>query len=199
MIFKELILKTEYDEVWKELQGYYDYDYDIYYKAYQNVILELEKIDPKSSDPPTTIVVAKTEDWLKPGEYIFDVFGIISGDKNHYALEWSPWNEWLGFSVLDKSIQIYGESVILAHSLYEMTFFGYNSSDVAKKIRKEKVKLDKNLKEIEEGKAKLIPHEEFMSEFGISEERSQEEIEKDRKECEKIAARNKEVYRLLLD
>lgn len=80
MIFEELIAIVEYDDIWEELQRYYNYE-DIYYKAYQDVLLELEKLSLKSSNPPTTIVVAKIENWLEPGEYIFDVFGIMSGDK----------------------------------------------------------------------------------------------------------------------
>jgi len=197
MIFKELIAKVEYDDIWKELKGHYDHE-DIYYKAYRDVLLELEKIDPHSADTPTTIVAAKIENWLEPGEYIFDVLGIIGGDKSHYALEWSLWDEWLGFNVLDKSVQIYGDSVVAAHSLYEMTFFGYNYSDVSKKISKEKAILDKSIKEIEEGKTELIPHDKFMEELGISDECSAEELERDREEREKIIDRNEKVYRLLL-
>jgi len=57
---------------------------------------------------------------------------------------------------------------------------------------------NKSINEIEKGKSKLIPHDEFMEEPGISDERSAEEVERDRKEHAKIAARNKEVHRLLL-
>lgn len=198
MIFKELITEVNYDDVWKELKRHYDYE-DLYYKAYQDVLLELEEINPKSSsNPPITIAVAKIENWLEPGKYIFDVFGIISGDKSHYALEWSFWDEWLGFDVLDKSTQIYGDSVVVAHSLYEMTFFGYNSGDVAKKTIEGKAVINKRIKKIEKGKVKLIPHDEFMDELGISEECPDKELGKDQKECGKIAIRNEKVYRLLL-
>ena len=38
----------------------------------------------------------------------------------------------------------------------------------------------------------------YMEELGISDERSKEEVERDRKECEKITYRNEKVYRLLL-
>ncbi|MBN2073827.1 MAG: hypothetical protein JW770_07785 [Actinobacteria bacterium] len=42
----------------------------------------------------------------------------------------------------------------------------------------EKAILDKSIKEIEEGKAKLIAHEEIMAELGIGDERSAEELKK---------------------
>jgi len=42
MIFKELIAKVEYDDIWKELKGHYDYE-DMYYEEYRDVLLELEK------------------------------------------------------------------------------------------------------------------------------------------------------------
>lgn len=52
--------------------------------------------------------------------------------------------------------------------------------------------------EIEEGSAKLVPHEKFMAELGVSDERSAEELGKDHKEYERISARNEKVYGRLL-
>ena len=47
MIFKKLIAAVEYDDVWKELQRHYNYK-DIYYEAYKDILLELEKLNPSS-------------------------------------------------------------------------------------------------------------------------------------------------------
>ncbi|MCG2790665.1 MAG: hypothetical protein L6305_02825 [Actinomycetia bacterium] len=95
-------------------------------------------LEPKPCDPPITFVVAKTEDCFKAGKFIFDVFGITKDDENHYALEMTSWNEWLNFNVLDKSIEFYGAADVVAHALYEMTFFGYSSKTVYKKVEEEK-------------------------------------------------------------
>ena len=71
-------------------------------------------------------------------EFIFDVFGVISGDENHYALEMNPWDEWLNYDILNKSIEVYGQAEVLAHILYEMTFFGFSSKTVKKRAEKER-------------------------------------------------------------
>jgi hypothetical protein len=46
----------------------------------------------------------------------------------------TSWDEWLGFSVLGRSIEVYGASAVVAHSLYEMTFFGYTYKIVSERI-----------------------------------------------------------------
>jgi len=198
MIFKELINIVDYDEAWGTLREYYNYK-ESEYKAYKNVFAELKMLKSKPCDPPITLVVSRVEDCLEPGEFIFDVFGIIRGDKSHYALEMNPWDEWMGFYVLDKSIETYRASIVLAHSLYEMTFFGYTSTIVRKRIAEEKNTLEERIRDIEEGNSKLIPYKEAMAELGIIDERTPEEKEKDYQEYERISSKNEKIYKMLLE
>ncbi|MBC8388433.1 MAG: hypothetical protein H8E13_10355, partial [Actinobacteria bacterium] len=159
---------------------------------------ELKILRPKPCKQPITLVLAKIEDYFEAGKFIFEVFGIIKGDKNHYALEMTSWNEWLSFNVLDKSIKVYGAADVVAHALYEMTFFGYCSKVVSKRVEEEKHILDERYKEIQSGTAQLIPFEEVMAETNYVDKRTPEEKEKEYRECERINAKNEKIYKMLL-
>jgi len=118
------------------LKGWYEKSA---YEVYKSVLEELKMLEPKPCDPPITFVVAKVEDCFNAGEFIFDVFGIIKGDENRYALEMTSWNEWLNFDVLGKSVEVYGAADVVANALYEMTFFGYSSKTVDEKLEEKNI------------------------------------------------------------
>ena len=161
MIFKKLINTVNYDHVWAVLDREYNHK-DGTYEAYKRVLEELKTLKPRHCKPPITLVVVKMESYLEAGKFIFDVFGIIKGDKNHYALEMTSWDEWLNFNVLDKCLEVYGNTDVAAHSLYEMTFFGYSKKTVDEGVKEEKRILDKGVREIDNGTSQLISFEEAM-------------------------------------
>lgn len=196
MIFKNLMNSVDYDDVWIVLVKEYKLKKSAY-GVYKKVLEQLKYLESKPSDPPVTCVIAKVEDFLTPGEVVFDVFGVIDGDKNHYALEMNSWNEWLDFNVLDKSIEVYGPADVLAHAIYEMTFFGYSSNNVYEKVEEEKHILDERIKEIENGTAQLVKFEEVMSKTKYAYKRTPQEKEKEYKEYEQTAAKNEMTYKML--
>jgi len=198
MIFKELINIVDYDDVWEILVKEYNHKHGIY-NAYKSVFEELKTLQSKPCKPPITLVVAKVEDCLEADKFIFDVFGVINGDKNHYALEMSSWCEWLSFNVLNRSIEVYGIVEVAAHSLYEMTFFGYSSKAVDETVEKEKNILNKRVREIDDGTAQLISYEDAMAKIGLIDKRTPVEKEKDYREYTRIAARNEKIYKMLLE
>jgi len=198
MLLKTLINNVNYNDVWAVIGKEYNLKKDAR-QAYEAVFEELKILEPKPCDPPVICVVAKMENWLSPGEFIFDVFGIISGDKNHYALEMNPWDEWLNYDILNKSIEVYGQAEVLAHILYEMTFFGFSSKTVNKRAEKERKFLEKSYKEIQSGTAKLTKFEDFMKEEGYIDKRTPEEKRKEIRQCRQIAVKNEIVLKMLLD
>ena len=197
MIFKELINTVNYNHVWAVLDKEYNHK-DGAYEAYKKVLEELKVLEPGLCEPPVTLVVAKIEDCIEPGTFIFDVFGIVRGDKNHYALEMTSWNEWLNFTVLDKCLEVYGNADVTAHSLYEMTFFGYSSKIVDEGVKEEKRILDKSIREIENDASQLISYEETMSKIGFIDKRTPMEKEKEHREYDRIAAMDEKIYKMLL-
>lgn len=198
MILKNLISYINYDKVWKVLMHEYCLEKN-YYEVYKSILKELNNIQPRASNPSLKCIVAKLQNCFKPDEFIYEVFGIIEGDESHYALEMNDWEEWVSYDILDKSIKAYGREVVMAHILYEMTFFGFSSKDVSKKIRKEKKLLEKTCREIRSEAAELINYEDAMKEFEDIDMKKDEEREEERRQFNQIVAKNDRVYKWLLD
>ncbi len=80
-----------------------------------------------------------------------------------FALEMVPWEEWLDMEIDSASRQDYSDSEILAHCLWEMTFFGFDQTTISN----QKEELDRRIKELdnmteEEKKERLIPMEQVL-------------------------------------
>lgn len=204
MLLIELIKKVSFDEVWEILKG----EYDVLEKgksAYIQVFDELRDMDLQvdsgaEKEEVTTIGVCEFEDLLEPGNFVYDVFGISQGDSNRYSLSLEPWSNWINYNVLDKSIQIYGEATVLAHILYEMTFYGYSSEDVEEKHLEVINALNDSYKMIEEGKSEFIPAEDVFSKLGFEKDEAID-LEVERKKSEEMKAainRNEAIFQELI-
>lgn len=81
----------------------------------------------------------------KPGRN--EGMGILINNKTtiSYALDFTPWEEWLGMDIDKESLQAFPETEIISHCLYEMTFYGFTQ----KKIQKEWKKIEKSVEELE--------------------------------------------------
>jgi len=80
-----------------------------------------------------------------------------------FALEMVPWEEWLDMEIDPASQQDYSGSEILAHCLWEMTFFGFDQTT----IRNQKEELSRRVKELDnmtedEKKERFIPMEQVL-------------------------------------
>jgi len=186
-IFKKLLKSVSFDEVWTELNKEYSMK-DGTFEAYKRVFNQLKELTPEPSHDKFRLVVARVEDALEPGTFIFDVFGIKHGDNDRYALELLPWREWLSFEVVEKCIEAYGAAAVVAHSIYELTFFGYDVSAVEANTKKE----------IENGTAEFVSWDEVCKDIGYVDDRSEEEKESQHKQFERIITENKKVYEMLL-
>jgi len=197
MTFKELLETVSFEVVWQELKKEYCLK-DEAFEVYIRVFHQLKELMPEPNHDLMRLVVAKVEDGLEPGTYIYDVFGIKPGDNEHYALELLPWSNWLSFEVVEKCVEAYSASVVVAHSLYEITFYGYDAVDVEAIINDEIDILRDRRKELEDGKAKLVSWDEVCKNIGYVDERTEEEKELQYKQFERINADNKRVYEMLL-
>jgi len=197
MTFMELLNTVVFNDVWTELKKEYCMK-DEGFETYFNVFNQLKELTPEPNHDGFRLVVARIEDGLEPGTFIYDVFGVKPGDKNHYALELWPWSEWLSFEVAKKCVEAYGAATVVAHSLYEITFFGYDAADVETNIKKEIEILKERHKEIENGTAELVSWDELCKKVGFVDDRTKEEKELQYKQFERINAENKRVYEMLL-
>lgn len=197
MTFKELSKTVVFDDVWTELKKEYCIK-DEAFEAYFKVFNQLKGLTPKPNYESFRLVVAKVEDGLAPGTFTYDVFGIKPDDIDHYALELLPWCEWLSFEVVEKCVEVYSAAAVVAHSLFEITFFGYDAADVEANTKKEIEILMERHEEIESGTAELVSWDEVCKNIGYVDDRTEDEKELQHKQFELINAENKKVYEMLL-
>lgn len=59
----------------------------------------------------------------------YDVYGRVSGEKERYGFDLCLFTEWAGFMVDENLLQQMSPQAIIAHILWEMTFYGYSEED----------------------------------------------------------------------
>ncbi|MAF24469.1 hypothetical protein CL634_02685 [bacterium] len=121
---------------------------------YSCVVEELLSLTPDdTSIKDYMIQVRKKEDDLDPEEIIeyIDVCLYNESEDKTYAIDMTAWPELLNMRIEDCSSLDFRE--VLAHILYEITFYGYTSATVEEK-REEILELAGR---IDRGEEKLIP------------------------------------------
>ena len=147
---------------------------------------ELDGIDADSISDETALSLLEKQDKLfeKGGEFLGDKpSGSFPGHIESYAYEYEPWNTILGYIVPPHIIGSPMQYIFTASVLYEMTFFGYDE----KELDKERKELEESIEEIEQFKSlppeqqkeQLESIEDFEREFGLNDNRTDEEKEHD--------------------
>lgn len=118
-----------------------------------------------------------------------------------YAFEFSPWAEILGYEVDVASTLPDGPVPLAVAILWEMTFFGFDESNVdaeRDELNRRAEELDEILKlPEEEQKKRLIPAEKVLAELGIPEKSEEEKEESHRKMAREIAENGLRKYRAI--
>jgi hypothetical protein len=173
MYVKELLLRLDFNKVWEEIKSYYynDLSTDISYlefkKAYPDKTEEdfLDKVKDNIAitfDEIKEVEVVNTNEAVlavhKYFEYdedtdlidpVWDTCYYIKGEDEAYSLMGLEWEKFLGLPVLDKSIGEYGEDIVAAHIVWELTFMGYTRETASEESKKLFERLDESLKDIE--------------------------------------------------
>lgn len=81
------------------------------------------------------------------GECYVDVGGRYKNpkteeDKAAMALEFTPWNRWLGMEISAESLEVFSEPEIIAHCLYEMTFVGFEEKEIQEELKEIKEEIE---------------------------------------------------------
>jgi len=90
---------------------------------------------------------------------ILNVSGIREGDPVIYAMEFTPWPEWLDADVRVKDIDA-TPSHMVAQCLYEMTFISFDPESIEEQFEE----IQGQVEEIKEGRAELVPIDELLKE-----------------------------------
>jgi len=70
-------------------------------------------------------------------------------ELNKFALEFKPWNEWLGSEIHQDTLKKFTPEQIVAHCLYEMTLLGFDE----KRIQEQAEEITRRVESIKSGKA----------------------------------------------
>jgi DNA gyrase/topoisomerase IV subunit A len=129
-------------------------------ERYRAVFEELKTINPSPSD--ITLVIKEVVDDEEEGTTFSEVFGRQSEEEHGLALEFKPWDKWLGFSINEQTLKNYNKLEITAHCLYEMTFYGFDEDTIQQQWKE----IEDSAKELEnmsdeERKANTMTLEEF--------------------------------------
>jgi hypothetical protein len=118
-------------------------------KGYTKVWHDLLKMRTKKST--FQIAIRHVVDDISESEWE-DVHGIHPDDPSEtWAIEMTDWREWLGSEITEETLKNYPPRELIAHALWEMTFFGYENVDIKEKREELLSMVDR----IKEGKEEL--------------------------------------------
>jgi len=135
MKFKKLIQSNSWLSVATILLKLYP-DEEKNISGYQKVFEQLLFMHPEDSE--ILIVVAHQKDDFDGEEYA-DVSGKYANPKNEeeeflQAIEFTPWNKWLGMEISPENLLHFSELEIISHCLYEMTFAGFEEEEIQEEL-----------------------------------------------------------------
>ena len=105
---------------------------------YERMFESLKFLSEKESN--ITIDVQLVHDDFDDTDYV-DVSGYYTNpedntdeNSNSLAIEYTPWQEWLGMTIDTNSLQNFSELEIVAYCLNEMTYAGFEQDDIQAEI-----------------------------------------------------------------
>ena len=152
MTLRDLLKRCRYKDIFNIIHAEYyrgKVDEDVYGAdlGYRKVVKNLLKLPYKPSEE-YQIYLRETEEL---GDKFTDVCLYCEEDEEIYAIDFTSWEELIDAEIKD-SLSLDNDSV-LAHILWEITFYGYDNTTV----QAEKDRLEKQIERIESGEEKLIP------------------------------------------
>ena len=102
-------------------------------EGYKKVLKEIRTLKPVRT--ATEIEVTKVKDSHEPHNEFTDISGSKPKTKMTYALEFLPWNKWLGMKIAKVSLLHYDYLDIVAHCLWEMTWMGFDQAGIATELK----------------------------------------------------------------
>ena len=153
MQFKDLIIKYNFKDIKKRLIEIYP-DQKKCLRGYKDVFEILKKKRNKQSELSISLSLVKE----KEGDPWVNISGIEKGEPYGFAIEFTPWAEWLGMNIDVKTLKLFSKVDIVCHALWEMTFVGWEEEDVSGFMKE----MQKRVKEVKSGKAKLVSYDEVF-------------------------------------
>jgi hypothetical protein len=138
---------------------------------YEEVLEKLRFMSPVSSD--IMLNITWQQDDFDDEKYV-DVSGKdLNPDTtlpivtDACAIEFTPWNKWLGMEITDNTLKDFSELEILCHSLYEMTFIDFEEESIQDEIKRiHDIKDEYDNMSEEERKKNTKSLDDFLKELG---------------------------------
>lgn len=125
--------------------------------SYAAALAELRGTVPEPPEKPWYLTVSEDRDLS--GRDVVSVSGRLPDDPEYYAMEFSPWPEWLSLPVDPAAVERFGALDVMVHVLWEITFCGYSDAEVSG----ERDELRRRYDECENHPEDLIPLETVMA------------------------------------
>lgn len=122
-------------------------------------LTELRRLTPQAADGDYELHIGRTEPGSPGDEPAWDVWCSKAGDSERYGLDLSPWEEWLAVRVPPALAAAMPAAEIVAHCVWEMTFYGFTQERVAEN----RAEIERRARDIDEGEVEGIPMEEVMT------------------------------------
>ncbi|MBF0548260.1 MAG: hypothetical protein HQM08_27735 [Candidatus Riflebacteria bacterium] len=174
--FRTLIEKYSWGDVWPTFRKLYP-DQKKSREGYKQVFSELRTLKPKATKMRIVVEEVPAERDQEGYVHVSGKNGTLkkivrskqfnddgkSDPEESFAIEYTPWEEWLGMRIDQPSAERFSEVEIIVHCLWEMTFAGFDQASIKEQINelKRRVEEIKNMTE-EERKEKLIPMEDVL-------------------------------------
>lgn len=190
MIFKDVFRDVSEKEILTALIDKYP-DQKININSYLSMIEKLKLTQPEIDKQGLILCVFPTYDYFEEDIKYEEAIGYSEKDKECFALDLTPWSEWLGMKVNKKCLDYYGSAEFIAHCLYEMSFISFDEN----KIRETVKELQTIDEEIRNGTAKTYSMEEVFEELGLEPipEKTEEEKQKEQERVKTIIKKNEEI------
>ncbi|MBQ2184644.1 MAG: hypothetical protein II399_08390 [Lachnospiraceae bacterium] len=145
--------------------------FEKYKKRIADVLDEFDKIEAKPSDVIAFVVAGSENDSFPDTFIVYKEELLNSNEPEHYALDFAPWSEIMGYNVSQASFEYFWGDMEIAYSLFhEITFMGFSEESHAKKMDEIRNSLDESMKEIEENPDCFIDADEAFKELEIDEQ-----------------------------
>ena len=138
-----LVRESDFEKVFSELIKWYR-DQEGSKDGYRNVFNKLRTIKPKKHELGDLFI--KVEKVEEDGEEYLNLCGVdvILNNDMRYGLSFTRWKDWVSMFITQETLHTISKEEIIAASLYDMTFFGFEES----KIQAENKKMCESIEEM---------------------------------------------------
>jgi hypothetical protein len=156
MTLRDLVLKVQDASVVEAVARLHDQrETEWLPEAIVDVLSQLRELTPDSIASEFELHIELTAPIDPDDQPYWDVSCSKPNDPERYGLDLSRWEEWLAIRVPQSLLDKLAATDIVAHCVWDMTFYGFTQERIAET----RAELDRRMKEIDEGKAELIPWE----------------------------------------